>query len=215
MFLDFHTHTRSVAPDVQCILNVRYPGEIGDGGPVSLGIHPYDAGDEAVDWFDVEAKMALPEVRVIGEAGLDVLHGGKQQEEFFLKQINIAERCRKPMVIHCVKAFNELIAMRRLLRPRQAWAVHGFNRKPELAEELIKRGFYLSFGKSLLDKSTVQESLAVCPLDRLFLETDDAQDVSIQEIYTKASQIKGRAIEDLKLDIQRNFYERFVVAVPV
>lgn len=215
MFLDFHTHARSASAEVSSLLNVRYPNEARDEGPISLGIHPWDAGLVDVDWLELERKMAVPQVKMIGEAGLDALKGGERQEQVFLKQISISERCRKPLVIHCVKTFNEIIAMRRLLRPHQSWAIHGFNRKALLAKELVSRGFYLSFGKALLQKKTVQEAFLSCPLDRVFFETDDDEALEIQEVYAKAASLLNKNIEDLKLEIQKNFYERFIVAVQV
>lgn len=216
MFLDFHTHRRSSCAEVLSILNVRYPDAFVDEGPVSLGIHPWDAlAPEIGDAREMESRALGDQVKMIGEAGLDVLRGGKYQEQLFLQQISLSERCRKPMVIHCVKAYNEVIAIRRLLRPHQAWAIHGFNRRAEMAQELIKRGFYLSFGQALLESKTVQEAFLLCPLERVFLETDDAGALKIQEVYARAAELKGLNIETLKLEILKNFYERFVMAVPV
>jgi TatD DNase family protein len=83
--------------------------------------------------------------------------------------------------------------------------VHGFNRKIELLRELIKAGFYLSFGAALFeDKTSIHAVLAECPPDRLFLETDDQEKYTIEDIYKKAASILGVDIEELTTQILEN-----------
>ena len=76
----------------------------------------------------------------------------------------------KPLVIHLVKAVDELLKVKRDLRPSNPWIIHGFRGKAALAEEYLKHGFYLSFGEKY-------QEVALCrvPADRLFIETDESE----------------------------------------
>jgi cytidyltransferase-like protein len=80
--------------------------------------------------------------------------------------------------------------------------VHGFSKNGQLAKDLVKHGFYLSFGKGLFNPS-MDSVFSKIPLDKIFLETDDA-DCSIEDIYKKAAQIKNTSIEQLSLQIMQN-----------
>lgn len=215
MFLDFHTHQIAKEAGVQNIYNVILSGETMRDGQwkscdaVSVGIHP---------WYIIENKLnemlafleeaaALPVVKCIGEAGLDTLRGAGMplQETVFTRQVRIAEQAGKPVVIHCVRAFHELSTLVKHISPRVPMIIHGFNRKPELAEKLLTEGFYLSFGEALLNKPHVQDALRATPADRLFLETDDRTDVSIQAVYEKAAVVRGISLEELQEKIYQNY----------
>lgn len=215
MFLDFHTHKTREERGVQNIYNVILNEETMRNGQwknyeaVSVGIHPWYGAEEQLD--EMSAYLgdvaALPVVKCIGEAGFDALRGSnmKVQELVFIRQIRIAEKVGKPVVIHCVRAYDELMAVMKHLRPRVPMIIHGFNRKPVLAQKLISAGFYLSFGSHILDKPWVQEALRETPDNRLFLETDDREDLSIREIYEKAAEIKGISLEELQEITNKNY----------
>ena len=81
--------------------------------------------------------------------------------------------------------------------------MHGFNKKKETAEELLDKGFYLSFGKALLYNLSLQETARDAPLDRIFLETDTAEE-PIDEVYLKFAEIKEMPIEVLENEIHKN-----------
>lgn len=215
MFLDFHTHQIVKEAGAQNIYNVILSEETMQDQrwmkqeAVSVGIHPwYMAGNRLDEMLAFLQEVAvLPVVKCIGEAGLDALRGGDMavQEMVFTRQIRIAEAVGKPVVIHCVRAFNELMAVAKNVRPDVPMIIHGFSRKPELARKLISAGFYLSFGKDLLNKPQVQEAFRETPAHRLFLETDDREDISIQEVYEKAAAIRGISIEELQEKIYQNY----------
>ncbi|MFS0491925.1 TatD family hydrolase [Leadbetterella byssophila] len=215
MFLDFHTHHVQSPDQVYALRNCRYGQELWEAQDISLGIHPWDTFQKDWDWDEFEQVAKQDRVRCIGEAGLDVVRGGPFQEEIFLKQIRIAEKLSKPMILHCVKAYNEIMAIHKIVRPRISMAIHGFNRKKELAKELIHRGFYLSFGGALLREPTVMEAFKHCPLERVFLETDDREDLKIEDVYSKAAELRQMSIDHLKIELYKNFYERFILAFPL
>lgn len=140
---DVHTHRRGPG-----MITSIEPGEDTAGAErLSVGIHPWHA-----DTGDVAAvrgiALAEPRVVAIGECGLDRFRGPslEVQQQVFEQQIQLAEELGLPMIIHCVRAFNELIALRLKYRPSQPWIVHGFRGKPELARQLVGHGFYLSLG---------------------------------------------------------------------
>ena len=215
MFLDFHTHQIVKEAGVQNIYNVilnddsmrdqRWKNQ----EAVSVGIHPWYTTENRLNTLlpFLQEVAVLPVVKCIGEAGLDALHGSDMalQERVFVQQVRIAEAVGKPVVIHCVRAFNELMAVAKNVRPDVPMIIHGFSRKPELARKLISAGFYLSFGKDLLNKPQVQEAFRETPAHRLFLETDDREDISIQEVYEKAAAIRGISIEELQEKIYQNY----------
>ncbi|MDE6655144.1 MAG: TatD family hydrolase, partial [Muribaculaceae bacterium] len=68
---------------------------------------------------------------------------------------------------HIVRAFPEIIRLRRQEQPTQRWIIHGFRGKPELARELLRHGFDISIGREFNTASA-----AIIPPDRLFHETD-------------------------------------------
>ena len=81
--------------------------------------------------------------------------------------------------------------------------VHGFNKKRNIADDLQNAGFYLSFGKAVLQNVYLQQILADFPISRMFLETDDA-DFEIEELYQKTSELKSISMENLENQIQEN-----------
>lgn len=216
MFLDFHTHKLAKEADVHNICNVILNAETMEDEQwknheaVSVGIHPWyidtELLEEGLAFLQEAASLAV--VKCIGETGIDKLRGAdlQLQEEVFIRQVRIAEQVGKPVVIHCVRAFNELMAIKKAVRPRVPMIIHGFNRKPELAAELVSKGFYLSFGKDVLDKPLVQQALRETPADRLFLETDDCTEVSIRDIFEKAAALRGVSLKELQEKIYQNYY---------
>jgi TatD DNase family protein len=216
MYLDFHTHSVTNHDNTQSIYNVVLSEESissranwCEKEAISLGIHPWYIEECNLDLlyeFLRESGKAI-NVKCIGEAGLDKLKETdlKLQESVFLAQIRIAEVLKKPVVIHCVRAFNEIISIQRIIDPGVPLVIHGFSRKAELAKELVSKGFYLSFGADLINKVHVQEAFAEMPLDKFFLETDDKEDITIQQIYQKAAELKGIDLEKLKETVWRNY----------
>ncbi len=217
MFLDFHTHQIAKETGVQNIYNVILSEETMHDKQwksyeaVSVGIHPWYIMDTPLNEMlaFLEEAVALPVVKCIGEAGLDKLRGPDLciQQEVLIRQIRIAETVNKPVVIHCVRAYQELMAVKKSLNPGVPLIIHGFARKPALAAELVSNGFYLSFGKAVLDKPYVQQALRGTVAGRLFLETDDCSEMSIRTVYEKAAAVRGVSLDELKQLISQNYTE--------
>jgi TatD DNase family protein len=223
MFLDFHTHKTSSNANLIKLTNIDVGSDLIDedffnkydqGCVFSAGIHPWSI--DAASFFDqlevLEYLLKKIEVKTLGECGLDKIKGPefKLQEEIFIKQIRLAERYKKPMVIHCVKSFSELLAIKKIIRPKVPMVIHGFNKKPELAAELTLKGFYLSFGYSLIENPKMDEVLKATPLGQVFFETDNIEQLEVTEIYNKAAQILKMDLKELEETIYNNYLELFL-----
>lgn len=135
----------------------------------SVGIHPWYADN--ADYARLEELAGDCRVVAVGEAGFDRLRGpaADVQTQVFRFQANLAERLGKPLIVHCVKAVDQLIAEHRMLRPETAWIVHGFRGKPQEAATLLRRGIGISLGAHFNPATAT-----FLPAQSLFIETDDA-----------------------------------------
>lgn len=174
----------------------------------SVGVHPWRSAEAGISPLFIEKSVALtaqkstdPRVVAIGEAGLDRLRGAgpDQQRQLFEMQVEISEQVGKPMIIHMVRFADEIAQIRKKMRPRQAWIIHGFRGKPALASQLMSHGFDLSFGP-LFNPQSLHEAFGH---NRLWLETDEAN-IDIINHYTTVAHMLGVDIETLKAKI----YER-------
>ena len=139
----------------------------------SAGIHPWWTEREE----DVAAMLEglrhwLDDERVIavGECGLDRLRGAAlaEQERIFLLQVNLAAEGRRPVIVHCVRAFDRLLHLRREFPTDLEVVIHGFRGAPPIARQLLAAGFSLSFGRR-----RNEESVNLTPPSRRFFETDE------------------------------------------
>ena len=108
----------------------------------------------------------------IGECGIDKLRSNASIDEqimIFKQQVELSEKHELPMILHVVKGFDDLIKLKKLLKPKQSWVIHGFN-KYNLTEQLINHGFHLSFGGALLKNDKLQEAFSEVPMDKYFLK---------------------------------------------
>lgn len=199
-FFDFHHHKKNISKG---IYNLEY-GETPPEFLYSIGIHPQDIQlgniENQFDWlYSNISKNCF----AIGECGLDGLVSIEQkiQEQVFKKQIETSNELKKPLIIHCVRKFYEVISLRK--SSEQPMIIHGFNKKQSIAEDLLKNKFYLSFGKAVLYNLSLQNVLKTTPLDKIFLETDN-DDFNIEELYIKVSELKGISLEKLNEQISEN-----------
>lgn len=209
-YIDIHTHRDMPSPGVLS-LNNRYDrfAETAAGAYYSMGLHPWYLSDVPRQLRELEEQAGSPAVLAIGECGLDALCATdrKTQEEAFAAQIELANALRKPLVIHCVRAFPETL---RLLQRASVPAVfHGFNRHTGLALQILSQGHYLSFGAALLQRPGIMKDiLNTVPPGRFFLETDDAG-TDIAEIYKAAAAIRKTGEDVIILQLKQNFKEVF------
>jgi TatD DNase family protein len=215
-YIDIHNHSAVSSPGKYSIGNLLanenvIPDET-PGLSYSYGIHPWHLAAESFsnEIEKVNRYSVHQNVIALGEAGFDRLKGPSLdlQRNAFEEQVAISERVSKPLFIHCVKAWDELLAAHRKLSPSKSWIIHGFRGKRELAEQLISKGMYLSFWFDFIlrpESSTLIRSL---PRDRYFLETDGSG-VDISDIYKKVVSDIEVSVSDLKTVIYSNFISVF------
>lgn len=196
MLIDIHTHHGSL--DGERVIQQ---------GVHSIGIHPWDITAESADRLIVEFENNLTDNRCIsiGECGLDKLCDAPMdlQQRLFRYQIARSEELGLPVIIHCVKAMDELLHIRQELHPSRPWIIHGFRGKPQQLRQLLSHGLYVSFG---INHNVA--SLLSCPPDRLFLETDDT-DQSVSILYNKVCEELQIPLSTLENNIQENFLHVF------
>jgi TatD DNase family protein len=214
-YINIHTHSIDYDADVFSIKNIVLdePFALENNQNYSVGLHPWylEAEYKDQDLEEIVSFSNTPEIIAIGEIGLDRLTeiDFDLQMEMFERQLLLAENVKKPVIIHCVKAFSEIIAVKKRIRPRIDMIVHGYNQNEQILVQLIKHNFYISLGEAILNPiSNAAMLLPLIPLDRLFLETDD-YDVSIKDIYKKASQILKIEETELMAIFNDNFERVF------
>lgn len=199
MIIDCHTHKQTPAPGA--IISTSPIGFVAQGSQLwSVGLHPWDLPLYCADnlrikdeiWVELVAAAASPYVAAIGECGIDLANGGLLANQMlaFRKQALLAERLRKPLIIHAVKAHDIVTGMKKDLRPEQPWIIHGFRNKPTIAEIYLKAGCWLSFGEKFSP-----ESLDITPLDRLLAETDESE-MPIETIIMRLEESVQRPLRD-------------------
>lgn len=170
--IDIHHHGATRA---DTITSVRLGDALPQGkDPISVGVHPWDTISDYEPDFDLlEYLASQPRVIAIGEAGIDRQRGGdlELQERIFVRQAEISERIGKPMIIHCVRATDMILRLKKRLSPRQEWIIHGFRGNGAAAKQLTGAGISLSFGARFNP-----EAVAATPSDRLYTETDESEE---------------------------------------
>lgn len=168
-----------------------------EGVYATVGLHPIhteesfhdaeEAGDEKGfksrgEDFDYEYYKKLasdPKVVAVGECGLDYYRIKNQevrikQEKVFIQQIELAQELKKPLMIHCREAYEDLIKILQVnsykLQPRGI--VHFFSGSKEDAKEILDIGFYFTFGGVITFSKSYDEIVKFVPLDRILIETD-------------------------------------------
>ncbi len=202
-FVDIHTHSAhaGITSIVSWDLGSEQPPP--QATYVSAGIHPWST--ETLNTYRAIQLLENLPINAIGEIGLDFSKpiDKARQREILQAQLEVASKRRLPVILHCVKAYNEAL---RILSQYQLAAVifHGYIGSSEQTATIIKHGYYISAGERSLESPKTIESLRAAPLDRIFAETDTAN-TPIESIYGMIADIKGLDINTLKRLIYNNF----------
>ena len=171
--------------------------------PTAIGIHPWDAETASLEGLD------FSRAEMVGEIGLDFACEVNRERQIavFEEQLRLAERLQKPVILHCVKAFEPTML---LLEKHRLKAVifHGFIGSKEQAKRAVERGYYLSFGERTWRSKKTIEALQNTPLDRLFIETDEA-DTTIVKQYLEVIRVKKISLNELQQAIIENYNRIF------
>ncbi len=196
----------------------------------SVGFHPHDATlvtDGALD--ALEALTSHPKVRAWGEIGLDYYYDNSPREvqkAAFEAQLQRAQRCALPVVIHTREAESDTVEMlRRHVMPRGGH-VHCFTGTPACAEQLLEMGFHIGFTGIVSFKTaeTVRDALRVVPLDRLLIETDSPflapvpyrgkrnEPAFVAHVAAAIAAVKAVPVDEVIYHTTQNFYQLYAKA---
>ena len=187
MLIDIHTHRATEAVTIRAV-----------------GVHPWHAAECSLPTIEaIEAADAVGEIGLDKACGVDF----EMQRALFVKQLELAERFEKPVVLHCVRAFEEVMTLleRHTLR---AVLFHGFIGSREQASRAVKKGYYLSFGARTEGSNKTIEALRETPLERLFVETDEAE-TTIEAMYQTIARLRGTEVEELEEATAENYKRIF------
>jgi TatD DNase family protein len=205
-FINIHSHPLQ-QNDQLVISNLHHKFETAAAGNwYSAGLHPWyiTAQNWQQQFAALTAVSTQNNILAIGECGLDKICSTPftLQQTVFTAQIQLANTVKKPLIIHCVKAYDEIQQLLQQQQNKVPVIFHGFTKSKELAQQLTGKGYYLSFGTAL-EHLRMHTVAAAVPAEQLFLETDDAA-VSIQTIYNFAAAALQIDVNTLSLQLQKN-----------
>jgi TatD DNase family protein len=205
LFINIHTHHPPSSGE--WAIQNRYLNfeSLEEGNNYSIGLHPWHIDTNWPTQFQLLTKYSTQKnVLAIGEAGLDKIckTDWALQQTVFIKQLQLAKELNKPIIIHCVKAWDEVLHTLKNENIFVPVIFHGFNKNEKLAKRITDAGYFLSFGKAL-QKGTTQQVLATVPINQFFLETDDA-DISIELVHKYAAAALSIEMDLLSLQLQKN-----------
>jgi len=201
--VDIHTHVLPEEPGTAlvCIGCGPIPdGALEHGHLFSAGLHPWNVtGNDDEAFRKLEQLLELSQVLAVGECGFDTLKGPAHelQEQAFIRQNELSERYRKPMILHVVRDFDTVIRLRKQLHPKQQWLIHGFRGGPRQMNQLYAQGILVSLGPK-----HNSETLKQIPSNRLFLETDGQS--SINDLIRITAISREETVETINGQIIRN-----------
>jgi len=188
----------------------------------TIGVHPHDAAAAtAADWDELARLAALPEVKAIGETGLDYYYDHSPRDVQvlgFRRQCQLAKQVKKPIVIHVRDAHDECAAILESEGMRDGM-IHCFTGDLTAARRYLDLGFFLSISGVVTYKKTepLQEAVKFAPLDRLMVETDSPylspapyrgkwpnEPMRVAETAKKVAELHGRDADEVALSCARN-----------
>ncbi|SMO58835.1 TatD DNase family protein [Saccharicrinis carchari] len=214
MYIDSHTHSSTSDADIS-VLNC-YPNanlsNVNHSRLLSCGIHPWHIESSKIqhNLERIEQLCQQQKIAAIGECGLDTNTADiDMQKRVFKQQIALSEQYGLPLIIHSVKTHHHILALKKQLRPRQRWIIHGFHGAVQTAEQLTGKDIFISFGKNLLTHpDKLKKILSQIDLSFVLLETDD-EPIGIKKIYAQAAKLLDIELDVLKKKIEVNFKRVF------
>ncbi|MEK6201938.1 MAG: TatD family hydrolase [Desulfobulbaceae bacterium] len=186
-----------------------------------LGLHPWFADSAGAGWAERLISLLQRIPAGIGECGLDKscrADFGKQQH-IFATQLQMASELRRPLVIHCVRAWGRLLELLEgCAGPLPPMMIHSFSGSIETLQRLIRLGCFISFSPRLATDSKLHPCFLATPLARLLLETDGQgrpaphneqnmvydEPAAIPLLYQSAARMRGMELHTFCHEIWRN-----------
>lgn len=213
IILDVHTHHPAPQPEGILALDPAdlpaegaYPSQF-----YSVGLHPWSlqgiSGASTERWALLEKASRRPDIVAVGETGIDTIHTAGApiagQLNAFRHHVDLSEEVGKPLIIHCVKSQDMILAVKRDMRPAQPWIIHGFRGKPGALQMLAQAGIYISFGMQFNPRT-----LLACPPDLILAETDESP-VRIQDVIASLENVRSDVTPDLLSANMRRIFNLF------
>ncbi len=198
----------------------------------SVGVHPCTTEGEDPS---VERLLELaddPRVVAIGETGLDYFHhpdAPPWQRDRFVRHIEAAKICGKPLIVHTRDAAKDTMALLRDFAAGKAGGVmHCFSGDWAMAQEALEIGFYISFSGivTFRNAESLRDVARRVPLDRMLVETDAPYLAPVpkrgkinEPSYVRhtaecVAELRGCPLEDIALATTDNFFRLFATAKP-
>jgi TatD DNase family protein len=193
-------------PEVIGIVSTEPGNDLPDTPLLSMGLHPWRLDNWRVRLKKIEEFAAAGKLQAIGECGLDRIRSSAPFDEqitVFEEQAKLAAKYQLPVIVHCVRAVPETIAVKLKHPGVPGWILHGYNSKPQLLQDALRHGFYVSFGPNVKP-----ELIELTPLYQLFLETDDStSDINI--LYQNTAKLLNQSVNILVRKIHENYVRIF------
>lgn len=199
----------------------------------AVGLHPNDNPKEEFDTETFEALARDPKVVAIGECGLDYFRSGGTDAEKtvqkirFEKQIELAIKVGKPLIVHCRNAHEDCSSILQNYKIGEGGlqvVMHFFTGSGELAQKYIDLGCYLSFPGPITYTDMYDDSIRITPLDRILSETDAPfaapvpfrgkrnEPAYVEHVVAKIAATKNLPVEDVSKQIILNSQRVFGLA---
>ncbi len=210
-FIDIHTHN----PIDKSILGIQNfcidKVSIEQQWPSSFsaGLHPWFLHkiDINQSFKQLEYISENENFKAVGECGLDraIARNFEVQVQAFIMQINLAVQINKPIIVHNVRAFADILGLLKSEKPSVPIILHAFNGNKDILHKLLRHNVYFSLGADILkNNSKAQRIIKHIPINRLFLETDEWKG-NIGDLYAAASKIIGVDVENLRDNLYYNY----------
>lgn len=204
-YINIHAHRVADDPFEQVITNLNckeYDERVEVPGAIySIGFHPWEivGSDMSACIEKIHSAAANSRIVAIGETGIDKAIGTSVeiQTELFERQVEIAVLNRLPVIIHAVKATQELLDFKKSHQPDVPMIIHGFRGNKQTAEGLIAAGYYLSVGHTVVHSAKLAEAVKAVPLERIFIETDESP-VPIHKLYLYIAELMDISEQELQ-----------------
>ena len=194
---------------------------------LAIGIHPSDIKYYTNEVLDkVYNYCKLKQVVAVGEIGLDY-HWDKDnkdiQKQWFIEQINIANKLNKPVIIHARDAIEDTYDILKNYPVNKKGVMHCFSSSYEMALKFIELGFYISFGGPVTFKNArvAKEVAEKIDINYLLCETDAPyltpepfrgttnQAINVKYVYKQISELRNIKLDELKEVVSKNYNRLF------
>ncbi len=219
-YIDIHTHEYYSTNEVISVYNIiigQNQVNTEQNKYYSAGIHPWYLHSDNLELYFkyLSQEIEKNNIIAIGECGIDLLKSYLEislQEKVFIRHVELSEQKEKPLIIHCVRAYDKIIYWHKKIRPKQNWIVHGIKPNEYVIYNLLNQGIKISFGKLVfIANDSRLHFIKKLSENDFFIESDEESYPFITQLYQKISEIRKQSIIDLQISQMNNFVETFKI----